>query len=116
MRIHYLEIVTPDIAGVCETYAQTQGLHFGEPDAALGGARTASVPGGGMVGVRGPLRESEAPIVRHYAAVADIALAVETAQASGAIVALPPMPLPGHGQCAIVIQGGVEMGFWQLEE
>ena len=44
----------------------------------------------------------------------DIQRAVNTAAQSGAEVAVPPMELPGHGTCAIVIQGGIESGFWEL--
>jgi len=36
------------------------------------------------------------------------------AAGAGAKIALPPMELPGHGTCAIFIQGGVERGRWQL--
>ena len=59
MQIQYLEIVTKDVDGVCAVYAAANGLQFGAPDAGLGNARTATLPGGGMVGVRAPLRESE---------------------------------------------------------
>jgi hypothetical protein len=39
MKIHYTEIVTPEIEAVCNTYAKTHELTFGESDANLGGAR-----------------------------------------------------------------------------
>ncbi len=29
-------------------------------------------------------------------------------------IALPPMSIPGHGTCAIVFQGGIEAGLWQV--
>ena len=80
----------------------------------LGGARTATLEDGGMVGVRGPLRDTEDPVVRPYILVEDIQAAVDVAAQSGAQVALPPMPLGDHGTCAIVIQGGIECGLWQL--
>ena len=32
----------------------------------------------------------------------------------GGVVAVPPMELGGEGTCAIVIQGGVEFGFWEV--
>jgi len=82
MKIQYLEIVTPEVAAVCDTYVQLHGVAFGDSDPSLGGARVAALEGGGAIGVRAPL--------------------------------LPPMELPGHGICAIVIQGGIESGFWQL--
>ncbi len=113
MPIQYLEIVSPDVDAVCATYAAANGVKFGKPDAALGNARTAPLPGGGMVGVRAPMRETEEPIVRPYWLVDDIEAAFRAAVEAGAEAALPPMPLPGHGQCAIYIQGGVNHGLWQ---
>jgi predicted enzyme related to lactoylglutathione lyase len=113
MRIHYLEVVTKELDAVCAAYAAATGLEFGEPDAALGNARTAAVPGGGMIGVRAPMHESEEPVVRPYWLVDDIEAAVAAVEKSGAEVALPPMEIPGHGTCAIYIAGGVQHGLWQ---
>jgi predicted enzyme related to lactoylglutathione lyase len=115
MQVYYLEIVTKDVDAVCAAYAAAKGVQFGEPDAGLGNARTAPMPGGGLVGVRAPLRETEQPVVRPYWLVDDIEAAVAAAAKSGAVIALPPMKLPGHGTCAICIQGGIEHGFWQKE-
>jgi predicted enzyme related to lactoylglutathione lyase len=113
MQIHYLEIVTNDVDKVCSVYAAANGLKFGNPDAALGNARTAALPGGSLVGVRSPLRESEVPVVRPYWLVNDIESAVAVVAGAGGKIALPPMKLPGHGTCAIYIEGGVEHGLWQ---
>lgn len=114
MKIHYLEIVTPEVDALCETYARLHDVTFGESDPNLGGARVAKMTNGGMLGVRAPLRDTEQPVVRHYLLVEDIQVAVDAAAKSGADVALPPMELAGHGTCAIVIQDGIETGFWQL--
>src|SRR4051812_32669685 len=38
MQIYYLEIVTKEVDAVCATYAATNGVQFGKPDAALGNA------------------------------------------------------------------------------
>ncbi len=114
MQVHYLEIVTPNADALCEQYTKVHGLTFSDRIANLGGARTAKLAGGGILGVRLPLRDNEAPVVRPYVLVEDIAKAVAMSEAAGAVVALPPMPLPGHGTCAIVIQGGIECGLWQL--
>lgn len=114
MTIHYLEIVTHEVDAVCATYARTHGVTFGDGDPALGGARTARLADGGTVGVRAPLRDTEAPVVRPYGLVPDIAEAVDAAVAAGAEVAVPPMMLEGHGTCAIVVQGGIDVGFWEL--
>jgi len=114
MQVQYLEIVTPDVDAICAQYSKVHGVTFGDPDPNLGGARTAKLNGDGMLGIREPLRDSETPVVRPYVLVDDIAAAVTAAADAGAEIALPPMELPGHGTCAIVIQGGIECGLWQL--
>lgn len=114
MQIQYLEIVTTDVDGVCATYAQLYGAKFCDGEAVLGGARTAALSGGGMLGVRPPLSPTEEPVVRPYVLVDDIESAVAAAVKSGAEVAHPPMELPGHGTFAILIQGGNQHGLWQL--
>lgn len=116
MKIQYLELVTPEVDATCGTYQQLYGLKFGDPELALGNARTAELPSGGLLGVRAPLRADEQPVVRPYFLVDDIEASVAEAEAAGAQIALPPMPLPGHGTCAIFVQGGNEHGLWQLEK
>jgi predicted enzyme related to lactoylglutathione lyase len=113
MQIHYLEIVTTEVDAVCAAYAAAQAVQFGEPDPGLGNARTAALPGGGLVGVRAPLRETETPVVRPYWLVDDIEAAVAAAVKAGGEIAHPPMEIPGHGTFAIYIQGGIDHGFWQ---
>ena len=114
MQVHYLEIVTKDLDAVCATYAKLHGVTFGDGDAGLGGARTAPLPGGGMLGVRAPMHETEEPVVRPYLLVDDIAAAAAAAVEQGAEIAHPPMELPGHGTFAIFIQGGIHHGLWQV--
>jgi predicted enzyme related to lactoylglutathione lyase len=113
MQVYYLEIVTNEIDAVCAAYAAAHDVEFGTPDAGLGGARTAALTGGGLVGVRQPLHEQEDPVVRPYWLVDDIAAAVEAAVEAGAEVAHPPMAIPRHGTFAIYIQGGIHHGLWQ---
>ena len=114
MQIQYLEIVTPEVDAVCETYSKAHGVTFKDADQSLGGARVAELAGGGMVGVRGPMRETETPVVRPYMLVDDIQAAIDAAAEAGAEVAMPPMEIPGHGSFAIFIQGWIESGLWQL--
>jgi predicted enzyme related to lactoylglutathione lyase len=114
MKIQYLEIVTRDVEKICTQYSKVHGVTFSDPDPNLGGARTATLTGGGLLGVRPPLRETETPVVRPYVLVDDIEASVAAAADAGGEVALPPMELQGHGTCAIVIQGGIECGLWQL--
>lgn len=92
MRIQYLEIVTKEVEAVCAAYASTNGVRFGEPDAGLGNARTVALPGGGLVGVRAPLRETEEPVIRPYWLVN--AAAIATAVQAGAVVAFHPWRYP----------------------
>jgi uncharacterized protein len=114
MQIQYLEIVTKEVDAVCAAYASANGVLFGAPDPRLGHARTAALAGGGRVGVRAPLRETEQPVVRPYWLVKDIEAAVAAAVRAGATVAMAPMLLPGHGTFAMYIQGGNDHGLWQL--
>ncbi len=114
MKVHYLEIVTPDVESVCKAYELAQNASFGEPDEMLGGARTSVLPDGSIVGVRAPLRENEAPVVRPYWLVDDIESAVANVEAKGAEIAIGPLEIPTKGKFAIYILGSIEHGFWQL--
>jgi len=114
MQIHYLEIVTPDVDGTCVAYHKLHGVRFTDPDPGLGGARTASLPGGGMLGVRAPMHDTEAPVVRPYFLVDDIEVAAAAAVEAGGEIAHPPMEISGHGKFAIYIQGGIHHGLWQI--
>ncbi|WP_370980436.1 VOC family protein [Agaribacterium sp. ZY112] len=113
MKTYYLEIVTSDVDAICKSYAHIHQLEFGECEPMLGGARIAKLEDGAMVGVREPMRDTESAIVRHYVLVNDIQASVHAAEKLGAEVAVPPMSLGTYGSCAIVIQGGIESGFWQ---
>ena len=113
MRVRYLEIVTNEVEAVCASYAALHGVTFCDGDAALGGARTASMEGGALVGVRAPLHETEEPVVRPYMLVDDVEEAARDTVAKGGEIAHPPMALPGHGTFAIYIQGGIHHGLWQ---
>jgi predicted enzyme related to lactoylglutathione lyase len=114
MQIHYLEIVTREVAATCAAYAKLHGVTFSEGDPGLGNARTAALANGGMIGVRAPMHESEQPVVRPYLLVKDIGAAAAAAVKAGGEIAHPPMEIPGHGKFAIYIQGGIHHGLWQL--
>ncbi|MER7332100.1 MULTISPECIES: hypothetical protein [unclassified Micromonospora] len=113
MQMYYLEIVTKEVDAVCATYAAANGVQFGQPDPGLGNARTAEMPGGGLVGVRAPLRETEEPVVRPYWLVDDIEAAVAAVAEAGGEIAVEPMEIPGRGTFAIYVQGGNDHGLWQ---
>lgn len=114
MKIHYLEIVTEDVEEACALYSKSHGLKFGPPDKNLGGARTADMDAGGRLGIRPPLRDTELPVVRPYWLVSNISVAVNEAAELGAEIAMPPTEIAGLGRFAIIIQGGIESGLWQL--
>ena len=114
MKIHYLEIVTGSAEPVCAAYESALGVRFGEPEPLLGGARTAQLPDGGILGVRAPMHPSEEPVIRPYWLVPDIEASLQAAVAEGGQVAHPPLEIPGMGMFAIYIQGGVHHGLWQL--
>jgi predicted enzyme related to lactoylglutathione lyase len=114
VKIHFLEIVTPDVDAACTLYSMMYGVTFRDADQDLGGARTAGLDGGGLLGIRAPLRDTETPVVRPYVLVDDINAAVSAAAQAGAEIAMTPTTLAGYGQFAIVIHGGIESGLWQL--
>jgi predicted enzyme related to lactoylglutathione lyase len=114
VQVYYLEIVTEDVDAVCDAYSKAIGAQFDEPDVGLGGARTAAMPGGSLIGVRAPMHESEQPVVRPYWLVSNIEAALAAAVEAGGEVAHPPLEIPGHGTFAIYIQGGIQHGLWQL--
>ena len=113
MLVEYLEIVTPDVDATCSLLESVRGVRFGAPNSSLGAARTASLEGGGRIGVRAPMHAEETPVVRPYVLVDDVAAAVEAAEAAGAEIALPPMEVPGEGTFAIYFLGGIQHGLWQ---
>ena len=101
MRIHYLEIVTPDVDAVCATCEKLHGVQFSEPVQELGNARTAALADGGLIGVRAPMHPEEEPVVRPYLLVDDIRAATRAAQDAGALIAHPPLEIPGLGTFAM---------------
>jgi predicted enzyme related to lactoylglutathione lyase len=114
MKLYYLEIVASNVDAVCSAYETVHSIKFGSADPLLGGARTALMPDGSRIGVRGPLRDTEQPIVRPYWLVDDIAAALDAAAREGALIAHPLMQIPGKGSFAIYIQGDVNHGLWQV--
>lgn len=114
MPVQYLEIVTPEVEATCSVLAKVHGTSFGPPDAALGNARTAALKDGGRIGVRAPMADHEEPTVRPYMRVDDIEAALSAAQAAGGVVAMPSTEIPGGGNFAIYILGGIQHGLWQL--
>ena len=85
MKIHYLEIVTPEVDEACMNYAKLHNVTFTDADPFLGGARTAELSNGGKIGIRGPMRDDELPVVRHYLLVDAIQATVDAAATSGVL-------------------------------
>jgi predicted enzyme related to lactoylglutathione lyase len=113
VMIQYLEVVTADVDATCTALEKLHGVRFGEPEAALGNARTATLKGGGRIGVRAPMREDETPVVRPYMLVDDIEAAVKEAEAAGGEIAMYATEIPGQGKFAIYFQGGIQYGLWE---
>lgn len=113
MGIHYLEIVTPDVAAQCAALERVHGFSFGPEVADLGQARVAKAADGSLIGVRAPLAEHEKPIVRTYLEVQDIEKAVKDAEAAGGVVAYPPTRQGDTGTWAIYFLGDIQHGLWQ---
>ena len=114
IQVYYLEVVTPNVEQTCASYSQTLEVTFSDAIAELGGARTAMLSNGGTLGIRAPMHEAEEPTTRPYYLVADIEKAVNEAKNTGAEIAVPPMEIPGHGKCAILMFGSIQYGFWQV--
>jgi predicted enzyme related to lactoylglutathione lyase len=112
-EVYYLEIVATDADATCALYSQMYGMAFGDADPSLGGARTARLANGRLLGVRMPMNEDERPVTRPYILVEDIEAAVAAAESAGAEITVPPMSIPGHGTFAIIYQSGIESGLWQ---
>ena len=66
MKVHHLEIVTKDVEAACKIYSGIHGLTFSDPDPNLGGARTAQLSNGGMMGIRPPMHDAEKSVTRAY--------------------------------------------------
>jgi uncharacterized protein len=114
MKIHYLEIVTPEVDAVCAAYAAAHAVQFGAAEAAFGNARTTVLADGGRLGVRAPMHAGELPVTRPYWLVADIEAAVAAIVLLGGTILVSPMQIAGNGICAIYRHGDIEHGFWQL--
>jgi hypothetical protein len=96
LRIHYLEIVCPDVTKQCATLERLHGLSFGPPVADLGQARVAKAADGSLIGVRAPLAAHEQPVTRTYLEVADIARAIQEAEGRGRGGRVPADPAGRH--------------------
>lgn len=113
LSVHYLEVVTPLVNETCEALGKAHRVTFSEPVAELGNARTARLKDGGRIGVRAPMRTTEAPVVRPYVLVDDIDAALKAAVAAGGQVAMAPTKVPGLCTFAIYVLGGIDHGLWQ---
>lgn len=115
LPVQYLEFVSSDVEATCNALAKVHGITFGKPMEAFGNARTATLKGGGLIGVRAPMAEHEQPVVRPYTLVDDIEAAIKTVEAAGGKFAMLATEMPGgHGKFAIYFLGGNQHGLWEL--
>lgn len=112
-NVHYLEIVTNELDATCALYQSLRELNFGEAVAEMGHARIAKVADGSLIGIRKPLAEHDAPIVRSYIEVSDIEAAAKAAESQGAVIAYAPTKQGEYGTFCILIQNGLQHGLWQ---
>lgn len=113
MSIGYLEIVSKDVEREIAILEGVNGISFGDPVAALGGARTATTSDGTRIGVRAPMHDPEEAVSRPYFKTDTLQETVDAAVARGAELAVPPMELPGEGMIALYFVDGVQYGLWQ---
>ena len=113
MTIRYLEIVSKDVDREIAILEVQKGIRFGDPVAALGGARTATLSEGSRIGVRAPMHDAEEAVARPYFLTDTLQETVDAAIANGAELAVPPMELPGQGTIALYFVDGVQYGLWQ---
>lgn len=113
MKVHYLEIVTPNVSSAVDLHSRLHNISFSvAPE--LGNAQIATLSDGSTLGIRAPMHDAEKAVVRPYVLVPDIDDAVKKAGDGGAEIAVPPMVIEGRGRCAIYILDGVECGLWEI--
>lgn len=112
--IHYMEIVTPEVEGMCDLYAKSFGWNFQPASTELGNARVTELSDGSLFGIRAPMHSSEKPVVRIYVKVPDLDAAVKQVIQQGGKMMLERMEIPGKGIIAIYEFGGIEKGLWQV--
>lgn len=113
MSVHYLEIVTKDGDREIAILERAKGVRFGDPVPALGGARLAHAPDGGTIAVRAPMHDAEEVATRPYFLTDTIEETLDALVALGAVVAVPPMKIEGHGTIAVYFVDGLQYGLWQ---
>lgn len=113
IAIEYLEIVTPDVEAACANLSAIHGVVFSAPIPEFGNARIAKLGTDGRLGVRAPLGEEGAPVVRPYLRVDDICQAIDNAEATGATFAMLATEIPDQGKFAIYFLDGVQYGLWE---
>lgn len=114
MNIHYLEVVSADMDREIALFEAAHSVSFGDPVEALGGARTAMAPGGGIIGIRAPMHDAERTVARPYFLTETLDDQIAALSKLGAEIAIPRMEIEGHGVIAIYIVDGIEYGLWQV--
>ena len=117
MKVHYLEVVTTDVEAAVSLYSKIHNIpeNAFKTSPELGNARTVELDDSSTLGIRQPMHDAEKSVVRPYTLVDDINDAIEKIKdIEGVVIAVPPMPIEGRGQCAIYIQDGIEFGLWDM--
>jgi predicted enzyme related to lactoylglutathione lyase len=111
----WTDLFTSDVEGSRRFYAELFGWTAEEPSAEFGGYfmfTRDGVPVAGGMGSMGDIAANDAWKI--YLATDDIAKTIETAEAEGAQVVVPPMPVADLGMQAVLTDpAGATIGSWQ---
>jgi predicted enzyme related to lactoylglutathione lyase len=109
----HLELHTPDLGGACEFYTRLCGWSTDRIETEAGSYRSLD-PGDGLSG--GVVEcGTTRPLWLPYVAVADVAVATETARRLGAAVLLEPREGPAGWRSVVRGPAGGELAFWQAK-
>lgn len=111
----WVDLWTSDVQRSRRFYAELFGWEAAEPSPEFGGYFMFNRNGVPVSGAMGPMADSPAEdLWRPYLATDDIARAVEAAEAAGARIVFPPIPVADLGiQAVLVDPTGAGIGAWQ---
>lgn len=111
----WADLWTSDVEGSRRFYAELLGWEAGEPSAEFGGYFMFFRDGVPVAGAMGPMDDAPADNRwKTYLATDDIGRTVKEAEAEGAQVVVPPMPVADLGSQAVLLDPtGAVVGAWQ---
>ena len=111
----WADLWTSDVEGSRRFYAELFGWEAGEPSPEFGGYFMFTRDGLPVAGAMGAMGDDPADDTwKIYLATADIAKTVSAAEAAGAQIVSPPMPVADLGIQAVLLDPtGAQLGAWQ---